>query len=115
VLALYQSACDSGKRGSVSVVGGGGAAVLHRGHKGGEAMRVRLKLSLVLILTVFAVPCVGQAPEKQPQEKTIAVFGQTIHYWDVGSGPVLVLVHGLGSSKDGDWGRWWRRSQKNIV
>ncbi len=35
----------------------------------------------------------------------MAVFGQTIHYWDVGSGPVLVLVHGLGSSRDGDWGQ----------
>jgi pimeloyl-ACP methyl ester carboxylesterase len=27
---------------------------------------------------------------------------QTIHYWDVGSGPVVVLVHGLGSRKE-DW------------
>jgi pimeloyl-ACP methyl ester carboxylesterase len=67
-------------------------------------MRVRLKLSLVFILTVFAVPCVGQAPARQPQDKTITVFGQTIHYWDLGSGPVLVLVHGLGSSKELDWG-----------
>src|SRR5690348_15307825 len=38
----------------------------------------------------------------QPADKTIAVFGQTIHYWDVGSGPVVVLVHGLGSRKE-DW------------
>jgi pimeloyl-ACP methyl ester carboxylesterase len=67
-------------------------------------MRVRLQLSVVFLLTAFAVPCLGQAPAKQPQDKTIAVFGQTIHYWDVGSGPVLVLVHGLGSSKDLDWG-----------
>jgi pimeloyl-ACP methyl ester carboxylesterase len=58
-----------------------------------------------LVLTVFVVPCFGQAPAQQPQDKTIAVFGQTIHYWDVGSGPVVVLVHGLGSSKDGDWGQ----------
>ncbi len=69
-------------------------------------MLARLKLSFVFVFTIFAaVPCVGQAPAKQPQDKTIAVFGQTIHYWDVGSGPVLVLVHGLGSSKDGDWGQ----------
>lgn len=43
----------------------------------------------------------GQTPT-QPTDKTIAVFGQTIHYWDVGSGPVVVLVHGLGSRKE-DW------------
>jgi pimeloyl-ACP methyl ester carboxylesterase len=68
-------------------------------------MQARLKLSLVLALTLCVLPCRGQAPAQQPQDKTIAVFGQTIHYWDAGSGPVLVLVHGLGSSKDGDWGR----------
>ena len=38
----------------------------------------------------------------QPADKTVAVFGQSIHYWDVGSGPVVVLVHGLGSRKE-DW------------
>jgi Predicted hydrolases or acyltransferases (alpha/beta hydrolase superfamily) len=37
-----------------------------------------------------------------PPEKTVPIFGQTIHYWDVGSGPVVVLLHGLGSSKE-DW------------
>src|SRR5229473_1159004 len=68
-------------------------------------MQARLKLFLAIVLTVFAVPCFGQAPARLPEDKTIAVFRQTIHYWDVGSGPVLVLVHGLGSSKDGDWGR----------
>jgi pimeloyl-ACP methyl ester carboxylesterase len=64
-----------------------------------------LKLSFLLIITALAVPCSGQTPGKQPEEKTIAVFGQTIHYWDVGTGPVLVLVHGLGSEKMEDWGR----------
>jgi pimeloyl-ACP methyl ester carboxylesterase len=68
-------------------------------------MQARLKIFSVIVLTVFAVPSFGQAPAQQPQDKTILVFGQTIHYWEVGSGPVLVLVHGLGSSKDGDWGR----------
>lgn len=31
------------------------------------------------------------------------VFGQTIHYYDVGSGPVLVLLHGIGGSAK-SWG-----------
>jgi pimeloyl-ACP methyl ester carboxylesterase len=67
-------------------------------------MQAHRKLLLVFSLTLFSWPCLGQTPAKQPEDKTITVFGQTIHYWDVGSGPVLVLVHGLGSSKDLDWG-----------
>src|SRR5215469_11431367 len=60
----------------------------------------------ILVLCVVAAAVdgdsvYGQAPA-QPADKTIAVFGQTIHYWDVGSGPVVVLVHGLGSRKE-DW------------
>ena len=71
-------------------------------------MHKHLNLSRVLALAlVFAAPCFAQAPAPaaQPEEKSIPVFGQTIRYWDVGSGPVVVLVHGLGSAKDGDWGR----------
>ena len=46
-------------------------------------------------------PTYAQTPG-QPADKTIAVFGQAIHYFDLGSGPVVVLVHGLGSRKE-DW------------
>jgi len=62
-------------------------------------MRGKMKLGLILLLAVFVIPAFGQG---QPPDKTIAVFGQTIHYWDVGVGPVVVLVHGLGSKKE-DW------------
>jgi pimeloyl-ACP methyl ester carboxylesterase len=62
-------------------------------------MRERIKFGLVLIMAVMAVPAFGQG---QPADKTIAVFGQSIHYFDLGSGPVVVLLHGLGSRKD-DW------------
>jgi len=68
-------------------------------------MRKNLRLTPALLLALFATPCFAQAPAAQPEEKTIAVFGQAIKYWDVGSGPVVVLVHGLGSAKDLDWGR----------
>ena len=68
-------------------------------------MHARRGAFLAIVFVVFVTACLGQAPAQQPQDKTILVFGQTIHYWDVGSGRVLVLVHGLGSSKDGDWGR----------
>jgi triacylglycerol lipase len=65
-------------------------------------MRTRVKFSSILLLTFFVVPVFGQTGPAQPPDKTVAVFGQTIHYWDVGSGPVVVLVHGLGSRKE-DW------------
>jgi len=70
-------------------------------------MHKHSKLSCVLALALFAVPCFAQAPAPAapPEEKSVAVFGQTIRYWDIGSGPVVVLVHGLGSAKDLDWGR----------
>jgi pimeloyl-ACP methyl ester carboxylesterase len=67
-------------------------------------MSGRRKVGFVLlVLAVLVVPAFGQSAPGQPEEKTIAVFGQTIHYWDVGSGPVVVLVHGLGSGKAEDW------------
>jgi pimeloyl-ACP methyl ester carboxylesterase len=59
-------------------------------------------ISLFLLLAIIAGPAFAQNPQTVPPEKTIPIFGQTIHYWDVGSGPVIVLVHGLGSSKE-DW------------
>ena len=33
-----------------------------------------------------------------PVDREIAVFGQKIHYVEVGSGPPLILLHGLGGS-----------------
>jgi pimeloyl-ACP methyl ester carboxylesterase len=62
-------------------------------------MRGKIKFGLVLLLAVFVVPGYGQG---QPADKTITVFGQAIHYFDMGSGPVVVLLHGLGSRKE-DW------------
>ncbi len=59
-------------------------------------------ISLFLLLAIIAASAVAQNPQTMPPEKTIPIFGQTIHYWDVGSGPVVVLLHGLGSSKE-DW------------
>src|SRR6266436_1032992 len=62
-------------------------------------MRGKMKFGLILLLAVIAIPACGQG---QPADKTLTVFGQSIHYFDMGSGPVVVLLHGLGSRKD-DW------------
>jgi len=37
---------------------------------------------------------------KLPALRSIQVFGQTIKYYDIGSGPPLLLVHGLGADAD---------------
>jgi pimeloyl-ACP methyl ester carboxylesterase len=37
--------------------------------------------------------------------QSATVFGQTIRYYDVGSGPVLILLHGLANTALATWGR----------
>lgn len=64
-------------------------------------MRRELKYACVLLLAIFVAPVCGLA-QGQPVDKTITVFGQSIHYFDIGSGSVVVLLHGLGSRKE-DW------------
>jgi len=39
-----------------------------------------------------------------PPQKSVQVFGQKIVYYDAGTGPVLLLVHGFGSQARFDWG-----------
>ena len=65
-------------------------------------MRGTKKFGLILLFALVMVwpeLAVGQG---LPADRTTTVFGQTIHYFDLGSGPVVVLLHGLGSKKE-DW------------
>lgn len=39
-----------------------------------------------------------------PAPKQVRVFGEKINYYDVGTGPTIVLVHGFGSQAYVDWG-----------
>jgi len=47
----------------------------------------------------------GQAPPELPAPQVTVLFGQKIQYYDVGTGPTVVLLHGMGSSAKGDWGQ----------
>jgi pimeloyl-ACP methyl ester carboxylesterase len=51
-------------------------------------------------------PGISQAPQfvlpPLPELRSVSVFGRRICYYDVGSGPSLVLVHGLGADAD-EW------------
>jgi len=58
------------------------------------------------LVTFLCIPFAGlAAPADLPPKKTATVFGQEIRYYDVGTGPVVVLLHGFASSASGDWGR----------
>jgi len=74
-------------------------------------MRRKLGLIVTLVLPLVPARCLGQGfggfagsfgqgEANRLEEKTIPVFGETIRYWDVGSGPVVVLLHGLGDRKE---------------
>jgi pimeloyl-ACP methyl ester carboxylesterase len=55
--------------------------------------------------TPDGVPAPLLMPEARlPAKRSVAVFGQKIAYYDTGSGPVVVLVHGFGSEARFDWG-----------
>lgn len=61
-----------------------------------------LLLGLAIGMATLLSP--ASTAEPAPQAKDATVFGAHIRYYDVGSGPVVVLLHGLGSSALGDWG-----------
>jgi pimeloyl-ACP methyl ester carboxylesterase len=52
------------------------------------------------MLLAFSVCVVSQAWAAQAVAKEARVFGQKIHYVEEGSGPVVILLHGLGGSTD---------------
>lgn len=65
----------------------------------------RLLLSALLVLSASFTAIAAQANASQtsaPVEKDIVVFGQKIHYVEAGSGPTVILLHGLG----GSWQTW---------
>jgi 2-hydroxy-6-oxonona-2,4-dienedioate hydrolase len=54
-------------------------------------------LFALLFVTFFTATAAAQAPAP-PSSKEAIVFGQKIQYLDEGSGPVVVLLHGLGGN-----------------
>ena len=76
---------------------------ISEGHK--KAQRVLLRMAVVLTL-VLCAGLQALAQTSAPAEKEITVFGQKINYVEAGSGPTVILLHGLG----GSWHTW----QQNI-
>jgi pimeloyl-ACP methyl ester carboxylesterase len=59
-------------------------------------MRKQIAALLLIVLSAFAARAAQQA---QPTaQKEVAVFGQKIRYTEAGSGPTVILLHGLGGN-----------------
>jgi len=54
-------------------------------------------------LTVCIALATASSWAQAPLDKQTEVFGQKIHYVEAGSGPTVILLHGLG----GDWHNWF--------
>src|SRR5215212_10202683 len=63
----------------------------------GTHLRQRRALFALLFTLLLAAATAAQAPAAQPSKEAV-VFGQKIQYTDAGSGPVVVLLHGLGGN-----------------
>ena len=57
----------------------------------------RRALSALLFTLCLATTAAAQMPASPPQKEAV-VFGQKIKYVEAGSGPVVVLLHGLGGN-----------------
>jgi hypothetical protein len=68
-------------------------------------LKLRFAFSISVLLMLLCAPqCHTQEAQKSPQaiDRFAMVFGAKIHYVDVGSGPPVVLLHGLAD----DTGVW---------
>ena len=50
-----------------------------------------MKRTLLFVAALHSLPALAA----EPVERDVAVFGQNIHYAELGSGPPLILLHGL--------------------
>jgi 2-hydroxy-6-oxonona-2,4-dienedioate hydrolase len=57
--------------------------------------------SVLFVAVLMAMVSLGFSQNSDlPQERVAAVYGQNIHYFEVGQGPTVILLHGLGGTKE---------------
>ena len=67
-----------------------------------------MRQTLAAIVSVLALVSTGAAQRpgwRLPDDKFVEIYKHRIHYYDKGSGPVLLLVHGFSGSAVREWGR----------
>ncbi|MCI0663149.1 MAG: alpha/beta hydrolase [Acidobacteria bacterium] len=60
----------------------------------------RILISILLSIVASGATAFSQSPA--PESKQVEIYGQKIHYLEAGSGPNVILLHGLG----GDSSSW---------
>jgi pimeloyl-ACP methyl ester carboxylesterase len=63
-----------------------------------ERFSTQLRIALLLSVTFLAGARVFASQTNAPLQKEILVFGQKIQYIEAGTGPTVILLHGLGGS-----------------
>ena len=63
-------------------------------------MNLDLRSVLFAAVLIAVVPLGFSQNPGLPQEKVAAVYGQNIHYFEVGQGPTVILLHGLGADNE---------------
>ena len=63
-------------------------------------MKLYLRSVLFATVLIVVVPLSFSQNSSLPQEKVAVVYGQNIHYFEVGQGPAVILLHGLGGAKE---------------
>lgn len=58
---------------------------------------ISIACASVLVVLCFATAR-AQQPSAAPVDKEVTIYGQKIHYVEAGSGPVVILLHGLGGN-----------------
>ena len=56
------------------------------------------------LMTAQAAEPLLMPESRLPPVKSVRVYGQKIVYYDLGAGPVVVLVHGFATQARFDWG-----------
>src|SRR5947209_13637035 len=60
-------------------------------------LQTRQTLFAALLLLVASITTFAQAGAPPAADKTATVYGAKIHYLEAGSGPAVILLHGLGA------------------
>lgn len=67
------------------------------------ANRSFITFHTAILIVALSEAAFGQMGGSATPEKTTAVYGQNIHYIEAGQGSAVILLHGLGGTKE-NWG-----------
>jgi 2-hydroxy-6-oxonona-2,4-dienedioate hydrolase len=70
---------------------------------------MRIAAIIITISLTLTFQANAASPSPAPEPKTMTVFGQKISYFEAGSGPAVILLHGLGGNKT-----MWRTTLSDL-